>query len=80
LNIWKRASKGAHVEVAPKGPLYRTAVEKSDALTRRQSQADVYRMTRRRTKAADIRTKIGNHTFRSTGMALSILIIKYCSP
>jgi site-specific recombinase XerD len=61
--------KGAQLEVDPKGSLFRTAVGKSDALTRRpMRQADAYRMIRRRAKAAGIHTKIGNHTFRATGI------------
>ena len=32
------------------------------------SQADVYRMIRRPAKAAGIHTKIGNRTFRATGI------------
>ena len=32
------------------------------------TQADAYRMIRRRAGAAGIRTKIGNHTFRATGI------------
>jgi integrase/recombinase XerD len=32
------------------------------------SQSDSYRMIRRRAKAAGIQTKIGNHTFRATGI------------
>jgi integrase/recombinase XerD len=61
--------KGVDLEADPKGPLFRTAVGKSDALTRRPlSQADAYRMIRRRAKAAGIHTKIGNHTFRATGI------------
>jgi integrase len=31
-------------------------------------QADVYRMIRRRAEAAGVRTKIGCHTFRATGI------------
>ena len=61
--------KGATLEMDPKGPLFRTAAGKSDALTRLpMSQADAYRMIRRRAKAAGIHTKIGNHTFRATGI------------
>jgi integrase len=61
--------KGAGLDVDPKGPLFRTAVRKSDVLTRRpMSQADAYRMIRRRAKGAGIHTKIGNHTFRATGI------------
>ena len=32
------------------------------------AQADVYRMIRRRAFAAGIKTRIGNHTFRATGI------------
>ena len=40
-----------------------------DALTLRPlSQADASRMIRRRAKGAGIHTKIGNHTFRATGI------------
>ena len=47
-------------EADPKGPLFRTAVRKSDVLTRRPlSQADAYRMIRRRAKGAGIHTKMG---------------------
>ena len=31
-------------------------------------QQDAWRMIKRRAKAADIRTQIGNHTFRATGI------------
>ena len=31
-------------------------------------QQDVYRMIQRRARAAGIKTKIGNHTFRATGI------------
>jgi integrase len=31
-------------------------------------QQDVYRMIQRRAKAAGIKTRIGNHTFRATGI------------
>jgi hypothetical protein len=37
-------------------------------IARRSVQADVYRMIRRRALAAGIRTQIGNHTFRATGI------------
>jgi integrase/recombinase XerD len=32
------------------------------------AQADVYRMIRRRAFAAGIKTRIGNHSFRATGI------------
>jgi integrase len=37
-------------------------------MRRSMTQADAYRMIRRRAKAAGIHTKIGNHTFRATGI------------
>ena len=61
--------QGAQLETDPKGPLFPTAHGKTDALTARpMCQADVYRMIRRRARAAGIRTKIGCHTFRATGI------------
>jgi integrase len=47
--------------------LFRTAKGKTGMLTNQPiTQADAYRMIRRRARATDIRTKIGNHTFRAT--------------
>lgn len=52
-----------------KGPLFRTAVRRSGLLSDRpMTQADAYRMIRRRAVAAGILTKIGNHSFRATGI------------
>lgn len=52
-----------------KGYLFRTSLSRSGALSERpMSQADVYRMIRRRAKDAKIKTKIGCHTFRATGI------------
>lgn len=49
--------------------LFRTIAGKTDRLTALPlSRADAYRMIRRRAKAAGIQTKIGNHTFRATGI------------
>src|SRR6267142_3205578 len=53
----------------PKGFLFRTTQGQSGYLTKRaMSQADAYRMIRRRAADADIKTKIGCHTFRATGI------------
>ncbi len=53
----------------PKGWLFRTTEGQSGYLTNRpMRQADVYRMIRRRAEDAGIRTKIGCHTFRATGI------------
>jgi len=61
--------KDATLESDPKGLLFRTVAGKTGRLTALPlSQADTYRMIRRRAKAAGIRTKIGNHTFRATGI------------
>jgi integrase/recombinase XerD len=64
----------AYIKVAglqddPKGLLFRTVAGKTGRLTTLPlSQADTYRMIRRRARATGIKTKIGNHTFRATGI------------
>ncbi len=53
----------------PKGALFRTIGRGTDALTATPlPQANAYAMIRRRAAAAGIATKIGNHTFRATGI------------
>ncbi len=53
----------------PKGPLFRTIGRGTGKLTTTPlPQADAYQMIRRRAKAAGIDTKVGNHTFRATGI------------
>jgi len=53
----------------PEGPLFRTATGKTGALTgNKMWQVDAYRMIQRRSKAGGIKTRIGNHTFRATGI------------
>lgn len=53
----------------PKDWLFPTVRLRTGAFTSRpMSQADVYRMVRRRAAAAGIETKIGCHTFRATGI------------
>jgi integrase len=50
-------------------PLFRTARGKTKQLTeRRMSQPEVYLMIRRRAAGAGIKTLIGCHTFRATGI------------
>ena len=51
----------------PDGPLFRTTGRKTGA-AHPLWQQDVYRMIQRRAAAAGIATKIGNHTFRATGI------------
>jgi integrase len=53
----------------PKGPLFRTIGRGTGRLTTTfMAQANAYAMIGRRAEAADIETKIGNHTFRATGI------------
>jgi len=49
--------------------LFRTTIRRSGILTEKPIyQQDAYRMIQRRAKVAGIETKIGNHTFRATGI------------
>jgi integrase/recombinase XerD len=51
------------------GPLFRTAAGKTGMLTGNSMwQQDTYRMIQRRASVAGIKTRIGNHTFRATGI------------
>jgi len=60
---------GAGLGGSPKNILFPTAQGRTGFLSQRQmSQADAYRMIRRRTIEAGIKTKIGNHSFRATGI------------
>jgi site-specific recombinase XerD len=60
---------GAGLADDPKGPLFRTIGRGTGQLTRTPlPQANAYAMIRRRALAADIQTKIGNHSFRATGI------------
>lgn len=53
----------------PKAFLFPTARGRTGELTKEpMQQPDVYRMIRRRAEAAGIKTKIGCHTFRATGI------------
>jgi site-specific recombinase XerD len=52
-----------------KGPLFRTIGRGTDQLTRTPlPQANAYAMIQRRAVATGIATKIGNHSFRATGI------------
>ncbi len=60
---------GAGLRDDPKGPLFRTIGRGTKQLTRtRLPQANAYAMIGRRAAAAGIATKIGNHSFRATGI------------
>lgn len=64
----------AYIEAAgigdeKKGPLFRTVDRQTKTLgANAMYQQDAYRMIRRRARAAGIKTEIGNHTFRATGI------------
>jgi site-specific recombinase XerD len=53
----------------PKGPLFRTIGRTTGQLTTTPlPQANAHAMIRRRAGAAGIKTQVGNHTFRATGI------------
>jgi site-specific recombinase XerD len=61
--------EGAGLAGDPKGPLFRTIGRGTDKLTRTPlPQANAYMMIGRRAVAAGIETKLGNHSFRATGI------------
>jgi site-specific recombinase XerD len=60
---------GCDLRADPKGPLFRTIARGRGELTATPlPQANAYAMIGRRASAAGIGTKIGNHTFRATGI------------
>jgi integrase len=66
----------AYIEAAgiakePKGPLFRASNGRTKILSDRPlDRMDAFAMVQRRAKAAGIRTKIGCHTFRATGITI----------
>jgi len=61
--------EGTAIQDDLKGPLFRTIDASTGVLTAQaMDQSAVYYMIRRRAKAAGIKTKIGCHTFRATGI------------
>ena len=60
---------GCGLRYDPKGPLFRTMPNRGGQITRTaMMQPDAYRMIGRRAAAAGIGTKVGNHSFRATGI------------
>ena len=60
---------GAGLRADPKGPVFRTIGRGTGKLTRTVlPQANAYAMIGRRAAAAGIATKLGNHSFRATGI------------
>jgi integrase/recombinase XerD len=61
--------RAAGIENERKGPLFRTCIRNSDRLTlQAMGRTDAYRMIQRRARSAGITARIGNHTFRATGI------------
>src|ERR1035441_4095378 len=61
--------EAAGIGASKKAPLFQTGKGRTRQLTgRRMSQPEAYLMVRRRAAGAGIATKIGNHTFRATGI------------
>jgi site-specific recombinase XerD len=61
--------EGVGIADDPKGPLFRTIGRGTGLLTRTPlPQANAYAMVGRRAAAAGIATKLGNHSFRATGI------------
>jgi len=58
---------GAGIAVDATGPLFRTT-GRSTGTSHRMAQQDAYRMIERYAKRAGIKTKIGNHSLRATGI------------
>ncbi len=57
------------IDADPKGPLFRTIGRGTGQLSARAlPQANAHAMVRRRALAAGLKTLIGNHTFRATGI------------
>src|SRR5262249_50262249 len=60
---------GAGLRGDPKGPLFRTTGRVTGKLTRTTlPQANAYAMIRRRAARTGIATRLGNHSFRATGI------------
>jgi len=61
--------EAAGIDDEKHGPLFRTTRGQTRLLTQnRLSRSDAWRMVRRRALDAGIRSEIGNHTFRATGI------------
>ena len=61
--------EGAGLKGSPKALLFPTAIGRTGKLSNRpMTQSDAYRMIARRAANAGILTKIGNHSFRATGI------------
>ena len=63
--------EAAGIKGEPKGPLFRASNGKTGVLSERPfDRKDAFGMVQRRAKAAGIKTRIGCHTFRATGITI----------
>jgi integrase/recombinase XerC len=62
--------EGTGLAADPKGPLFRTISREGKLTTNPLHRVNAYELVRRRATAAGIKTKIGNHSFRATGITV----------
>jgi site-specific recombinase XerD len=62
--------EGTGLAADPKGPLFRTVSRDGKLTANRLHRVNAYELVRRRAAAAGIKTKIGNHSFRATGITV----------
>jgi integrase len=66
--------RAANLNGSPKAPLFRTLPGQNGRLTdQRLNRREALKIIKRRAKAAGLSTKIGNHTFRATGITTYLL-------
>ncbi len=75
LDAWLHAYlDGTRIAGDANGPLFRTVARGTRELSDRPlPQANAWAMIRRRAAAAGIETKVGNHTFRATGITAHLM-------
>jgi integrase len=66
--------RAANLTDSPKTPLFRTLPGRNGRLTdQRLNRREALKVIKRRAKAAGLSTRIGNHTFRATGITTYLL-------
>jgi integrase/recombinase XerD len=66
--------RAANLTGSPKTPLFRTLPGRSGRLTdQRMNRREALKVIKRRAQAAGLSTRIGNHTFRATGITTYLL-------
>jgi integrase/recombinase XerD len=66
--------RAANLNGSPKTPLFRTLPGRNGRLTdQRLNRREALKVIKRRAKAAGLSTRIGNHTFRATGITTYLL-------